>query len=429
MKNRRVASFVSFVAALALALPLVSPSAAGARTVSQAGISSDEIKVGGLIETQFAQSEVGAQARFADENAKGGVNGRKITYVTGATYAQGNTAAALAEGQRLVQQEGVAAIVPSLTSVPPTQFLTQQKIPTFAWNITPLGWDNPWFFGITGSLVAPTPKVAPGSASLPQMLGAQLKDEGKPKGGKGATIAIIGSSDASAQSGIDQAKKTFEHEGYKVTYAKGAFSLTQPTTDYTPFVEAMLTSNGGSAPDIAYLIASFNDVQGLSKGLRQAGFTGIIVNPTTYDPRIIKAAETLEVYTQWATPEAAATVPNVQKVIDSIKKQDPEAALSLGTLAAWFAADMFIQAVKAGGKNVTTQSIQKAAAKMTYELKGVVGPTTYPTAYTQGTSCAQLAKSNGTTFDVLVGYACYPAYVFGTGSSSKPVKTIPAPKV
>jgi ABC-type branched-subunit amino acid transport system substrate-binding protein len=426
MTNRRIAAFVT---TLALALPLVSPSAAGARTVSQAGISSDEIKVGGLIETQFAQSEVGAQARFADENAKGGVNGRNITYVTGATYAQGNTAAALAEGQRLVQQEGVAAIVPSLTSVPPTQFLTQQKVPTFAWNITPLGWDNPWYFGITGSLVAPTPKVAPGSASLPQMLGAQLKEEGRAKGGKGATIAIIGSSDASAQSGIDQARKTFVHEGYKVTYAKGAFSLTQPTTDYTPFVEAMLTSNGGSAPDIAYLIASFNDVQGLSKGLRQAGFTGIIVNPTTYDPRIIKAAETLEVYTQWATPEAAATVPNVQKVIDSIKKQDPEATLSLGTLAAWFSADMFIQAVKAAGKNVTTQSIQKAAAKMTYELKGVVGPTTYPTAFTQGTSCAQLAKSNGTTFDVLVEYDCYPTYVFGTGSSTKPVKTIPAPKV
>ena len=76
-------------------------------------IGSDEIKVGGLIETQFAGSDVGAKARFADENAKGGVNGRKITYVEGQTYAQGNTAAALAEGQRLVQQEGVAAIVPA----------------------------------------------------------------------------------------------------------------------------------------------------------------------------------------------------------------------------------------------------------------------------------------------------------------------------
>jgi ABC-type branched-subunit amino acid transport system substrate-binding protein len=429
MTNRRVAAFVSFVTALALALPLVSPSAAGARTASQSGISSDEIKVGGLIETQFAQAEVGTQARFADENAKGGVNGRKFTYVTGATYAQGNTAAALAEGQRLVQQEGVAAIVPSLTSVPPTQFLTQQKIPSFGWNITPLGWDNKFYFGITGSLVAPIPKVAPGSASLPQMLSKQLKDEGKPKGGDGATIAIIGSSDASAQSGINQAKKTFEHEKYKVVYAKGAFSLTQPTTDYTPFVQEMLTSNGGNAPDITYLIASFNDISGLSKGLRQAGFEGIIVNPTTYDPRIIKAAESLEVYTQWATPEVASTVPNIQKVIDSIKKQDPEAALSLPALAAWFSADMFIQAVKAAGKNATTTSIQKAASKMTYELKGVVGPTTYPAAYTQGTSCAQLAKSNGTSFDILVGYGCYPSYVFGTGSSSKPIKTIPAPKV
>jgi len=404
---------------------MVATGAATARVSSAASIGSDEIKVGGLIETQFAGSDVGAKARFADENDKGGVNGRKITYVEGQTYPQGNTAAALAEGQRLVQQEGVAAIVPALTSVPPAQFLQQQKVPTFAWNITPLGWDTPWYFGITGSLVAPFPKSAPGSASLPEMLGQQYKDQGTASGGKGKTIAIIGSDDASAKSGVNQAKKTFETQGYKVTYAKGAFSITTPTTDYTPFVQAIMTSNGGNPPDIAYLVASFSDVQGLAKGLRQANFQGIIVNPTTYDPRIVKAAETLEVYTQWATPESAPDNPNMQKVVDSIKKQSPDAALSLGTLAGYFAADMFIQSLKAAGKNVTTDAIQKAAAKMTYQIKNVVGPTTYPAAYAQGTSCAQLAKSDGAAFSVVVKYGCYPAYVFGAGS--KPKKTIPAP--
>jgi hypothetical protein len=190
-------------------------------------------------------------------------------------------------------------------------------------------------------------------------------------------------------------------------------------------VQAIMTSNGGNPPDIAYLVASFSDVQGLAKGLRQAGFQGVIVNPTTYDPRIVKAAETLSVYTQWATPEAAPTTPNVQKVIDSIHKQDPNAALSLGTLAGYFAADMFIQALKAAGKNATTSAIQKAAAKMTYQIKDVIGPTTYPAAYTLGTSCAQLAKSDGAAFQVVVKYGCYPSYVFGVGS--KPKKTIPAP--
>jgi branched-chain amino acid transport system substrate-binding protein len=424
MRNR---IFVAVAACAALVgSVVVTTGAAGARIGSQAAsISSDEIKVGGLIETQFAGSDVGARARIADENAKGGVNGRKITYVAGQTYAQGNTAAALAEGQRLVQQEGVAAILPALTSVPPAQFLQQQKIPTFSWNITPLGWDTPWYFGITGSLVAPFPKSAPGSASLPDMLGKQYKDEGTASGGKGKTIAIIGSDDASAKSGVEQASKTFKVSGYKVTYAKGAFSLTTPTTDYTPFVQAIMTSNGGNPPDIAYLVASFNDVQGLAKGLRQAGFQGIIVNPTTYDPRIVKAAETLEVYTQWATPETAGDNPNMKKVVDSIQKQDPKATLSLGTLAGWFTADMFIQALKAAGKNVTTSSIQKAASKMTYQVKDVVGPTTYPAAYTLGTSCAQLAKSNGTAYSVVVPYGCYPAYVFGAGT--KPKKTIPAP--
>ena len=404
---------------------MVTTGAASASVGRQASISSSEIKVGGLIETQFAGSDVGAKARFAEENAKGGVNGRKITYVEGQTYAQGNTQAALAEGQRLVQQEGVAAIVPAITSVPPAQFLEQQKIPSFSWSITPLGWDAKWYFGITGALVAPFPKTAPGSASLPEMLSQQFKDEGSATGGKGKAVAIIGSDDASAKSGVNQAKKTFQTQGYKVSYAKGAFSLTTPTTDYTPFVQAIMTSNGGNPPDVAYLVASFSDVQGLSKGLRQAGFKGVIVNPTTYDPRIVKAAESLEVYTQWATPEAGPTNPNMQKVVDSIKKQDPNAALSLGTLAAYFAADMFIDALKAAGKNPTTTSIQQAASKMTYQIKDVIGPTVYPAAFTLGTSCAQLASSNGTAFSVVVKYGCYPAYVFGVGP--KPKKTIPAP--
>ena len=186
------------------------------------------------------------------------------------------------------------------------------------------------------------------------MLSQQFIDEGTASGGKGKTIAIIGSDDESAKSGVEQARKTFQVEGYKVAYAEGAFSITTPTSDYTPFVQAIMTSNGGDPPDIAYLVASFNDVQGLAKGLRQAGFEGIIVNPTTYDPRIVKAAETLEVYTQWATPESAPDNPNMQKVVDSITKEDPSATLSLGTLAAYFAADMFVKALKAGGKNPTT---------------------------------------------------------------------------
>ena len=419
--------FVAVAACTALAGSLlVTTGAASARVASQtATIGSDEIKVGGLIETQFAGSDIGAKARFADENDKGGVNGRKITYVEGQTYAQGNTAAALAEGQRLVQQEGVAAIVPALTSVPPAQFLEQQKVPTFSWSITPLGWDAKWYFGITGALVAPFPKTAPGSASLPDMLSQQYKDEGTASGGKGKSVAIIGSDDASAKSGVNQARKTFLNQGYKVPYAKGAFSITTPTSDYTPFVQAIMTSDGGNPPDIAYLVASFTDVQGLAKGLRQAGFEGIIVNPTTYDPRIVKAAESLEVYTQWATPEAAPDNPNMQKVVDSIQKQDPNTALSLGTLAGYFAADMFIQALKAAGKSPTTTGIQKAASKMTYQIKDVIGPTTYPAAYTLGTSCAQLAKSDGAAFSVVVPYGCYPAFVFGTGD--KPKKTIPAP--
>ena len=405
---------------------MVATGTATARVGSAPTISSDEIKVGGLIETQFAGSDIGAKARIADENAKGGVNGRKITYVEGQTYPQANTAAALAEAQRLVQQEGVAAIVPALTSTPPAQFLQQQQVPTFSWNISPLGWDTPWYFGITGSLVAPFPKSAPGSASLPEMLSQQFKDEGTATGGKGKTIAIIGSDDASAKSGVNQAKKTFQTQAYKVTYAKGAFSITtpdhrlhavragdhdverrQPPRHRLPGGVVQRRPGPGQGPPPGRIPGRHREPDHLRPPDREGGRDALGVHPVGHSRKRLRPT------------------PNVQKVVDSIHKQDPNAALSLGTLAGYFAADMFIQALKAAGKNATTAAIQKAAAKMTYQIKDVIGPTTYPAAYTLGTSCAQLAKSNGAAFQVVVKYGCYPAYVFGAGT--KPKKTIPAP--
>ncbi len=90
MSKRKV---LAFLAAFSVAIPLALSGAAGATVGSQTtGITSSEIKVGGLIESQFAGGEIGAKARFDEENAKGGVNGRKFSFTDITNYKQGDTA-------------------------------------------------------------------------------------------------------------------------------------------------------------------------------------------------------------------------------------------------------------------------------------------------------------------------------------------------
>ena len=72
---------------------------------------------------------------------------------------------------------------------------------------------------------------------------------------------------------------------------------------------------------------------------------------------------------------------------------------------------MFIQAVKSSlksSKTLTSASVQKAAAKMTYQIKDTVGPTTYPASYKYSVkSCATLEyDADGTAFEIVQPFKC-----------------------
>jgi hypothetical protein len=72
---------------------------------------------------------------------------------------------------------------------------------------------------------------------------------------------------------------------------------------------------------------------------------------------------------------------------------------------------MFIQTVKAALKNsktLTSTSLQKAASKITYEMKKTLGPITYPDSYKYAVkSCAGLMyDTDGTAFTIAQPYTC-----------------------
>ena len=140
------------------------------------------------------------------------------------------------------------------------------------------------------------------------------------------------------------------------------------------------------------------------KALQQAGFTGVI-QTVFYAPQLIVPLKDTYTSTGWATPES--TAPEMMKAVKTLNDAGIT-QIGTGELVGYFSADYFIKLLKATGKNLTAQRFQQIAAKYTYALKDVIGPTYYPQGFQVGPSCTSLSKSNGTAWEIAVPYACYP---------------------
>jgi ABC-type branched-subunit amino acid transport system substrate-binding protein len=181
-----------------------------------------------------------------------------------------------------------------------------------------------------------------------------------------------------------------------------------PVTDFSPYVQELMTADDGEPPDVIFLVISQDNLQGgFQTALADAGFDGIATNAVLYSPLATGLVKGGSVLTQFSTPEAAADVPAVQEFLDAVEAVAPGEAINQPTIAAYLAADMFIQALKKAGKNPTPEKVQKAAAKMKWEIDGFAGPTKYPKGFKQGTPCGQLVASDGTEWTIQVPFQCF----------------------
>ena len=106
----------SFIASTLIAFALLSASATGAGTqgASAPGVTSSAIKIGiisdltGPAASTFEDTPAAMEARFKAQNAAGGVDGRKITWVVGDTTSSPSGAETAAK--ELVQSQGVFEI-------------------------------------------------------------------------------------------------------------------------------------------------------------------------------------------------------------------------------------------------------------------------------------------------------------------------------
>ncbi len=421
MKRKKLVAVIAVATVVISAAALTSGDVAGARVRSDArGVTATSIKVSGICDPNFLTSVPGAKARFDAENAKGGTNGRKYDFSGDCNNDNDDPNQDLTIGKRLVQQDGVFAVVPVLTpTLASAPFFAQQKVPFVGWGISTGFCKNPYAFAFTGCIVPP-PEIKTTGTTWGSLLDAAFKKQGVATGAKGKSVAIISEDNDSGKTGVVVETAQAKSVKMKVTYNKS--SIPAPPTvvgDYSPFVTAIMTSNGGQPPDVAMVVTSFGNVLGLSKALLQAGFKGILTNAVAYDPALIAAAKGQSVFTQYDLPEDTSNPKMVQIVDDIVKAGTPADKIGQGTLAGYFSADAFIAVTKKAGKNLTPDSWAKAAAKFTYQIKGIIGPTKYPAAQTQGAPCGTLVTSTGTAYEITVPYACYHNINYVTGKKLK----------
>jgi ABC-type branched-subunit amino acid transport system substrate-binding protein len=367
---------------------------------SSRGFDGTTIKVAGIGNGRdFGTADVGTKARFKRANDTNELNGIKLSYAEFADEKQ-DPATALSEVRRLVTQQQIFAIVPDLSAINPGPYLNEQHVPYIGWafdntycSVTPS--TSLYGFGYNGCLVPASPPVMPDNyASLFKYVST--------KSGKAKPSIVLFSADI--QSGKNSARyqaTAAEGAGFNVVYAKGSVPLT--TSDYSPYVQAWLTADGGKPPDAINCLAQVQCIAAFA-AVKAAGYKGVFqegVGPVDVLLKPFAGAVTVGFYN--TEPNAGLT--QMQSDFEAVK---PGTKLDTPNTAAYFAADMFIQGLKKLGKNITPEALQKALANQTWQIPGLAGPTKYPAASVVSvSSCSNvLEDADGTAWKTVVPFSC-----------------------
>jgi ABC-type branched-subunit amino acid transport system substrate-binding protein len=404
---RRNAAWLAIATVVAVSSLSIASVASSSAAPAVRGFDGTTVKVAGFgIKSQLPTSETGARARIKRFNDDNEIKGVKIDYVEFADDKQ-DPATALTEGRRLVAQQQVFAIVGDVSQFNPADYFKQQQVPYFGW-----AFDNSycshdpstqlWGFGYSGCIVPVDPAfIGAGGRNLYTYSHAKT-------GKEHPTVAIVGNDSVSSRSSMRLAKIYYPKAGLEVV---GTFNQmpNPPISDYTPYAQAALTADGGNAPHVI-VCALATDCIPLYANVKANNYAGIYVS-SLYSNLLVKAMEGSAVQTSFGNPIDAS--PGMDRMKTDLDAFEPGSGdkVDSGTIAGYTSTDMFIQALKTvakkGKANITPANVQKAAARQTWKLEGVAGPTKYPDSTVSSVqTCGSIFVSDGTQWNTEVPYGC-----------------------
>ena len=382
----------------------------GTASGTASGVTDTSIKIGGVLTKTSASgystkdAEIGAKARFERANAEGGVNGRKIDFIgaedDGQDAAKGDAAA-----KKLVQKDQVFALVPvHAPNFGGAAFLEQQGVPWFGWATGPQWCGTKTGFGYNGCLA---PKPGAGSQTW---WGRQMAD--LLGGAEGKSVYVQTSDSSGSKYGGTTISQSFTAAGFKLVGVNSGLPAAAPPPDWLPYVNKIMTSNGGKAPDVVVsVIAGTKFNVGLYSALKRAGYQGVLTDATSYDAAILKdqaSAQALEgVIAAPMFEPFESTAPEIARFKQDVEKVAPGAVPTQHMAIGYWAADIFLDMLGKAGKDLTRERFLAVGnGDYLYENAGF-GRIQYPKDHSEPNGCGALVRLEGGAFQVAKSMKCF----------------------
>jgi hypothetical protein len=376
------------------------------------GVNGKEITVAGIVAQKqgvddptdpFPGMCEGARARFARANRDNELP-RGYTIKYGECYDDESTPATFgARARQAVEQDQAFALVPVTSQgfLPDSgNYLTQRKVPYFGYAFMPpyCGYNFPYGFA-TGGTVSCDALTAEGKGAANDILiGSYLAAVNKKP--SEVKVAGIAEDTTAGRPGIEIVKTGVESAGAEMVYAEAPLPFSDdPPGGYRPFAQAMIQSGA----NLMMIVTSVGKVQKMIDALRQAGYTGDIMNFVYSDDRVFLSPalkQTLDkVYTvspivgasgdggsgyeQIANDLKSAGINSVGKVVPT---PVTPTTITTGTAYGYGSADFFLDALATTireKKKVTAENLANTINDG-YEYEGVgnaVGPSYWPSGH------------------------------------------------
>jgi ABC-type branched-subunit amino acid transport system substrate-binding protein len=401
----RAAVVVAVVVAVGAVGLLGVPSAGAGSSVR--GFDGTTITLAGLgIKSTYPAAEVGAEARVKRFNDTNEIKGITLKFAELADDKQ-DPATALSEARRLVTQVGAFAIVPDISTTNPVDYFEQQKVPYIGPGFDATYCANKpttalWGYSVIGCAVPQDPSFV---MTKPVTYKYVSKESGK----KHPTVAILGLDSATGVNAARIHALQLQASGLDVVSLKTNAPATGTISDYSPYVQQLLTAADGSPPDLVHCSMALQCL-GLYEPLRQSGFDGLYMSPLFSDI-LVKPMDGSGVAANIVNPSEDTPGYRQLKADFEAVKAGSSAKLDFGGIFSYGAMDAFIQALKKvardGKANITPENVRKVASTMKWGIDGVIGPVEYPKStvmpYPQ---CQNVVVSDGTTWNTAEPYSC-----------------------
>ena len=357
------------VAVLLISVIMTTPAAA--MGIYDRGASDSEIKIGNIASYTGWGSEYGVVARaeaayFQMINDRGGINGRRINFISVDNGSQPGQALALA--QRLIEQDGVLLIfspVGTESNLAIRSYMNDKKVPQLFVESSSAAFDDPAHFPWTMGFYATY--RGEGLAYTKYVL------QNKPD----ARIAILYANDEAGKEYLAGVHYGLGDKASAIIVKEVSYQISDRTLDSQ--IEALKNSGANVffnmsvgkfatlairkaydagwhplqfIPNASLSVAAFLEPAGLEKA------AGIITNARSKG---------------WLSPEAGQD-PAVREFLEWMRKYNPEASLrDQNNVAGYERAQALVEVLKKCGDNLTRANVMKQASSLDLEL-GMLRP-------------------------------------------------------